>query len=155
MQMQRAVVSSFICQAFCFVIHLWHCVDLGAFLVIELWSHRLVGRDLKACLIPSPLPWTRTPFTGSGCSKPLDESRDEASTNSHKSTAPLPFFSVPFELLLGTHCIFWYFSIWDVWGVRCWISHHDTGIQIRGDICLNLLQPIELAVQQRSKILWV
>jgi len=34
--------------------------------------HRMVwvGRDLKDHLVPSPLPWTGTPFTRPGCSKP-------------------------------------------------------------------------------------
>lgn len=66
----------------------------------------MVGRDLKACLIPSPLPWTQTRSTRSGCSRPLDDSRDEASTTSRQPTAPILSSTVPFELRLGTHHIF-------------------------------------------------
>lgn len=51
------------------------------------WNHRMawVGRNLKDHLVSTPLRWTRTPFTRSGCSGPpsnltLNTARDEAST---------------------------------------------------------------------------
>lgn len=86
---RELLAMSFICQTFYIAIHIWHCVDPAAFLIVT------------------------------------------------------------FEQMLWA-LYFWCSSIWDTRGVRCWVSHRNTAIQIHDGIYLILLKSVESTLRKQQ-----